>query len=97
MAGLTNTAGCRTGIYNQAAVSCVLVSGINTAMTIYAGNLAMNRGIKILPQDEHFFPWLQRSHLAPSAGSGGFFFDHLFRFGCIDETLLVGVTSSAFI
>jgi len=82
---------------DQTLMRNILFRGLHAAMTIYAGLLAMRGLRKRFIIDEHFLPWLQRSHIAPSANAFGFAFCNLFRFGGVDETLLVSVARETFI
>ena len=46
---------------------------------------------------EHFLPWLQRSHIAPSANPFGFSFGFHDGRGGVDETLFIGMTGETFV
>ena len=70
---------------------------LHAIMTIGAGLLTMRGLRKRFIIDEHFLPWLQRSHIAPSANALGFAFCDLFGFGRVNETLFVGMTGETFI
>lgn len=89
--------GHRTWAGDQPLMRNILFRRLHTAMTINAGPFAMCGLRKRFIIDEHFLPWLQRSHIAPSANALGFAFCDLFGFGGINETLFIGVACETFI
>lgn len=83
---------------NQASVSSFHIRRLLAAVTIGAGHLTVRGGEEGIPRDEHFLPWLQRSHIAPSANSFGFRAVRVFRLGCQrHQSLLIGVAIQAVI
>jgi len=62
-----------------------------------ASQLPVRVGKEIISVYKDFLPGLQRSHLATSASSRRFFLSHYLWFGCIDQALLIDVTSETFI
>jgi hypothetical protein len=58
-------------------------------MTIHAVEVPMHGLREFLPVDKDFLPWLQRSHLAPSANAFGLSLRGLLRFGRFDQAILV--------
>ena len=82
---------------DQTLMRNVLFRRLHTVMTIGAGLFAMRGLRKRFIIDEHFLPWLQRSHIAPSANALGFAFCELFGFGGVNETLFVGMAGETFI
>jgi hypothetical protein len=76
----------------------LLIGRLHASVTFGAGYMTVNGLRKFLGVNQHLFPWLQRSHFAPSANSFGFAFASLFFwFGSIYQALLIRMTAQTFV
>lgn len=83
---------------DQAGVSGLLIGSLNSAVTHGALHLPVYRAAELIEVDEHFFPWLQRSHISPSTHSFRFALDHRLLRRCgVNQHLLIRVAGHTII